>query len=496
MTSSLHNQLDELIRACFTGIWVKTLEANEAVAEIRQLSSSQAWQCLSWDILGGLTVAGGESVTGTNDPLFAIKSIAAHATANGTSVLTLLNFHRFMGSAEIVQALTQAVIAGKATRQIIVIVAPVVQLPPELQRLFVVVEHDVPTRQELQTLLEAIATDEGDIATDEAKSQALDASVGLTRSEAENAFSLSLVRHGNIQPDAILDLKIQTLNKSGLIQISRHEGNFGSLGGLSSLKAFTKRALLRSATSSVRARGVLLLSPPGCGKSEFCKLLGNEVGRPVITLDVGSLLGSLVGQSEERTREALKVIDALAPCILMIDEIEKAFSGANGQGDSGVSSRLFGTMLTWLNDHTSDVFVVCTSNDISRLPPEFSRAERFDAVFFVDLPGRAQKDAIWSLYRGQYGIDESELHPIDDNWTGAEIRSCCRLAALLDIPLVQSAQNVVPVAVTSQEAIDRLRSWASGRCLDAESTGVYRFAGTTSKPSTGRSVARRGSSLN
>jgi SpoVK/Ycf46/Vps4 family AAA+-type ATPase len=182
----------------------------------------------------------------------------------------------------------------------------------------------------------------------------------------------------------------------------------------------------------------------------------------------------------------------------MIDEIEKAFAGINGQGDSGVSTRMFGTVLTWLNDHSSDVFVVCTSNDISRLPPEFSRAERFDAVFFVDLPGRVQKDSIWSLYRDQFGIDKSETQPADENWTGAEIRSCCRLAALLDLPLVQAAQNVVPVATTSSEAIVKLRTWASGRCLSADAGGIYGTTEASSKitASSGRRVRRNGPSLN
>jgi len=159
----------------------------------------------------------------------------------------------------------------------------------------------------------------------------------------------------------------------------------------------------------------------------------------------------------------------------MIDEIEKAFSGvgSGGSGDGGVSTRMFGTLLTWLNDHTSDVFVVCTANDVAKLPPEFSRAERFDGVFFVDLPGRLQKDAIWAMYREKFAIDTDEKLPSDDQWTGAEIRSCCRLSALLDVPLSQASQNVVPVAVTSAESVDRLRKWASGRCLDAELGGVY-----------------------
>ena len=232
----------------------------------------------------------------------------------------------------------------------------------------------------------------------------------------------------------------------------------------------------------------MLLSPPGCGKSQFCKALGKEVGRPVLQLDVGSLMGSLVGQSEERTRSALKVIDAMAPCIVMLDEVEKAFSGVGGSGDSGVSSRMFGTFLSWLNDHDSDVFVVCTSNDISKLPPEFSRSERFDGIFFLDLPSREEKDAIWQLYRQLYAIDSTQRQPDDTNWTGAEIKSCCRLAALLDVSLVQAAQNVVPVAVTSSESIGKLRAWASGRCLSASSPGIYQC--TTADTKSRRRVNR------
>jgi SpoVK/Ycf46/Vps4 family AAA+-type ATPase len=155
--------------------------------------------------------------------------------------------------------------------------------------------------------------------------------------------------------------------------------------------------------------------------------------------------------------------------------VEKALAGAtsSGQTDSGVTARVFGSLLTWLNDHESDVFFVGTCNDASKLPPEFARAERFDGVFFVDLPGRDQKDAIWGIYTGHYGLDAKQARPDDANWTGAEIKSCCRLASLLDVPLVQAAQNVVPVAVTAGDKIEGLRQWASGRCLSADRAGVY-----------------------
>ncbi len=179
---------------------------------------------------------------------------------------------------------------------------------------------------------------------------------------------------------------------------------------------------------------MLLLGAPGSGKSACAKALGNETGRPTLMLDVGSLMGSLIGQTEERTRQALRIADAMAPCVIMIDELEKALSGVGSTGDSGVSSRMFGTLLTYLSDHESDVFIVASANDISKLPPELSRAERFDAVFFLDLPGHDERRTIWRMYIRKFGLDPDQRIPQDRDWVGAEIRSCCRLAALLDVP--------------------------------------------------------------
>jgi SpoVK/Ycf46/Vps4 family AAA+-type ATPase len=207
-------------------------------------------------------------------------------------------------------------------------------------------------------------------------------------------------------------------------------------------------------------------------------------------------MGSLVGQSEQNIRQALSIADAMAPAILFIDECEKALSGVASQADSGVSARLFGSLLTWMNDHTSDVYLVATCNDISKLPPEFSRAERFDGIFFLNLPGRTEKDAIWQLFLQQFELDPDQRMPGDENWTGAEIRACCRLAALLDLPLVQAAQNVVPVAVTAAESVERLRGWASGRCLSADEPGIYRDDTNASSSSKTRRRVNRDPSTN
>ncbi len=486
----LNEQLAEYVRACFTAIWIETHEQQEAILAISQLCQQEGWQVASWNIDQGLRVKGTAADASAGDPLAVIRAANSLATSDGTTLIVLENYHRFLSSAEIVQALSQLILTGKQNRTIIVILAPVVQLPVELEKLFVVIEHELPDRQQLAEIARGIATEVSELPSDVELETVLDAAAGLTRLEAENAFSLSLVRRGRITSETVWELKSGMLKKSGLLELYRGQEDFNCLGGLGSLKSFCKRALLQPGRGNhaKRPRGVLLLSPPGCGKSQFCRALGSEVNRPVLTLDVGSLMGSLVGQSEERTRQALKIIDAMAPCVVMIDEVEKAFAGVNGNGDSGVTSRMFGTFLSWLNDHTSDVFVVCTSNDISRLPPEFGRSERFDGIFFLDLPQRDEKDAIWTIYLEQFELDRNQQRPDDANWTGAEIKACCRLAALLDVPLVQSALNVIPVAVTAAESVDRLRTWASGRCLSAQQPGIYQLSGQ--KPGTRRKVSR------
>lgn len=479
---TLATSLSEYICAAFSGLYVHTFEPDEALREIADLCSQQQWRLTVWDVDRGLTVGsaapdGSTPLSQLTDPLAAIRSLSGMASTEGASLLVLRNFHRFLGSAEINQALEHQLAQGKTHRAFVVILAPLVQLPVELERLFVVVPHDLPDRSQIQAIAASIALEAEELPSGPELDQVLDAATGLTRYEAEGAFSLSLVRHGKLEPSTLWELKTQSLMKSGLLSLYRGRANFEELGGLDSLKAFCLRSL-RSSNSQrlgIKPKGILLLGLPGSGKSAFCKSLGNETGRPTLILDVGALMGSLVGQSEERTRQALRIADAMAPCILMIDEVEKALSGvsSSGQNDSGVSARMFGSLLSWLNDHESDVFVVCTANDVSKLPPEFSRAERFDGLFFLDLPLAEQKQQIWQMYAAQFGLDLSQPLPDDAQWTGAEIRACCRLSALLDVPLTQAGLQVVPVAVTAAESVEGLRTWAAGRCLSADRVGLY-----------------------
>ena len=497
---TLAERLRELVRAAFSGVYVHSFEHQDAILEIAGLCRQEGWALATWDVDRGLSLAGTspDSATAVQaaDPLAAIRALSALATPDGTAILVLKNFHRFLNSVEVVQALDTQLNAGKQSRAFVVILSPVVNIPVELEKLFVVVDHDLPGRDQLEVIARGVATEPGELPGGDGLASVLDAAAGLTRVEAENAFSLSLVRHGKLAPEVLWEIKSGTLKKSGLLTLHRGGETFADLGGLDALKSFCSRALRPGRPEGVRARGVLLLGPPGSGKSALAKALGAETGRPTLILDVGSLLGSLVGQSEANIRQALRLVDAMSPCVVMVDEVEKALAGASGSsGDSGVSARLFGTLLGWLNDRTSDSFVVCTANDVSRLPPEFARSERFDATFFLDLPGAREKEAIWRMYREQYGVDPAARTPESRDWTAAEIKSCCRLAALLDVPLAEAAMNVVPVAVIAGEAIERLRGWAAGRCLSADRPGLYSRASDLAAK-TGRNVKRSDPSAN
>jgi hypothetical protein len=488
---SLSEQLTDYIHAAFSGLWIQTHEPDEAEREIIQLARRQGWKLAVWDVANGLRLPGQASpstVEGSNEPLAALRALPALAEPNGTSLLVLHNFHRFLSNPEVVQTAFTQMVAGKKQRTFVVVLAPVVQMPVEVEKLFVVLDHALPTREQLEHIAQELTTDQpDDLPSGAALQRILDAAAGLTRYEAEGAFALSLARHNAIRPESIWELKAQTLKKNNLLTLHRGRETFNDLGGLDNLKDFCRRALQPG--NAVKARGVLLLGVPGSGKSCFAKALGNETGRPTLILDVGSLYGSLVGATEANVRQALRIADAMAPCLLYCDEIEKGLSGVGGQGDSGVSTRLFGTVLTWLADHESDVFFIATANDISKLPPEFTRAERLDALFFLDLPSAAEKAVIWRMYRRQFGLAEGLKQPDDGDWTGAEIRACCRLAALLGVSLEQAAAHVVPVAVTAAESMERLRTWASGRCLAASSPGIYQRRGESGTRS-GRRIHR------
>lgn len=475
----LSNTITPYINAAFAGLWVETHEPAELERELAALCHANEWQFEAWDIAEGMH--GDKKASHANDPIGPVKAQMQKA-GDGTKILLLHNYHHFIKSPGVAQNLANAVNEGKGERNFYVIASPTVALPPELEKLFTVVEHPLPSTEELRGILTDVWPD---AATADDCDTVLDAASGLTRYEAENAFALSLAQHGTVTPQTVWELKAQSLRKTGYLSLHRGGETFSDLGGLDVVKEFCRKALAAkpgphfadpAAGPRPRPRGILLLGVPGTGKSAFAKALGNECGRPTVVLDVGSLMGGVVGQTEQNVRHALRVVDAMAPCVLFVDEIEKALGGVDSSDrtDGGVGARLFGTLLTWCNDHTSDVFFIATCNDISKLPPEFSRAERFDGIFFMDLPGEAERRSIWQIYGTAFGIaDASWANVDDDQWTGAEIKACCRLSALLGVPLQEAAEHVVPVAVTAADKVAALREWASGRCLHASRPGIY-----------------------
>jgi DNA replication protein DnaC len=347
-------------------------------------------------------------------------------------------------------------------------------IPPELEKLVKVIEHSLPDRDEIQSTINTLLEgSEVNRPTAEEMSLIVDACTGLSHVEIVGALATSLSAYRRLDSAFVYDQKRDMIDKSGFLRVLSTDASFDSIGGLSSLKDFMLRSL-KSRSKYARPRGVLLLGVPGVAKSESAKALGNELGIPTLLLDIGALMGGIVGQTEANTRRAIKIIDRIGPCVVIIDEIEKAMSGSSaGAGDSGVGRRMFGQLLTWLNDRESRAYVVATCNDVESLPPELTRAGRFDGTFFIDLPSREQKQTIWEIHRKAFDIDEDSETPDDDLWTGAEIRQACLVASMLECSLLEAARYVMPIAKTAAEKITKLRTWAKDRCLSSESPGVY-----------------------
>ena len=320
----------------------------------------------------------------------------------------------------------------------------------------------------------------------------LDAAVGLTRMEAENAFSLSLVREGRITASAVWELKTQTLKKSGLLSLYRGTEDFSRLGGLAALKAFCKRALLQPHRGNPlkRPRGVLLALTSWLWEIPILPRLGQGSGPA--RADFGR------GQFDGFPRGSVR--GANSACSPNPGR-DGSLSGHDRRSGESLCRHQRQWRLRCLVPDVWPVPYVARGSRVRRVrglhcqrclqtPAGVrTKSERFDGLFFLDLPSREEKDAIWNIYLDLYEINRDQRLPDDTNWTGAEVKSCCRLSALLDVPLVQAAQNVVPVAVTAAESVERLRSWANGRCLSANNPGLYKY-GKSAKSGSRRNVSR------
>jgi SpoVK/Ycf46/Vps4 family AAA+-type ATPase len=496
-------EVDQYMKAGFSGIWIRSNEHEDAVQDLINMCTKNEWEIAHWDMDKGLL--GSKKINDQRTPEEAqadpvwynkkpYKLIAEMGTlaANTKAVRTLFilkNFHRkdFLDNSTILQAVQNSMAQGKTADHpwCICILSPFMDIPVEWDADFVAVDHALPTREQLWTIAEELAED-GELPTKPAdKMLLLEAASGLTRRGAEGAYSLSIVKKKPFDPSVVWDLKAQALKKKGLLTLYEGDASFEAMGGLDQFKDFTSRLLEKKTDNPLLfPKGLLLLGIPGSGKSQAVKCLGNSTGRRVLSLDIGALRSKWQGETDANIREALATADAMQPCILFIDEIEKALSGVQSSGatDGGTGSRLFGKLLEWLNDHETDVFFVGTCNDIGQLMgsnPEFARAERFDGIFFFDLPTVEERKAIWRIYIKMYDItqkiSESEILQLSDQWTGAEIKTCCRLSAMMEMKLEEAAEHVVPIVRTAEERLTALRGWAEGKCLSATRKGLFRI---------------------
>lgn len=390
-------------------------------------------------------------------------------------VVILRNAHLkgLISENKIIQSLQCLIPVAKARGFHFILTGDSSKIPEELSRCIQVIRHELPGANELVAIGRSLLNQEAAAAHN--WQEIGEAAKGLTRNQAEDAFALSLVKNSRICPREVWKLKAQAVRNSGLLEIYSGAESFDKLGGHEGFKYFAKTVLsVRRDNPKLRPKGLLLLGVPGSGKSHAVKCLAPATGRNVLTLDMGKIRTKYQGGSENNFANALRLADSMEPCILQIEEIEKALGGVGqSDADGGVSSRIFSTFLTWLNDHETDVLVVGTCNNIRSIPPEFTRAERFDGIFFFDVPRPSERKAIWQMYLAEYNIsyDADDLEnyvAISRNWTGSEIKSCCRLSQMLGETVRETVPIISVHAVKNRNDVIALREFATSiGCLSS-----------------------------
>lgn len=501
-TSALVNEIETLVRARYPILYLlasEELRADEALAEVarRRQKKIFEWSCTSGIIPAGASIQSQRSRNpATRDPLAALEQVVEQVEP---AIFVFKDFHPFLtrGNHAVIRRLKEIALHLKNSFKTVIIVSPVLEVPVELEKEVTLVQLPLPSREELDQLLARIieeirqfkhVTVELDTA---GRERLLQAALGLTLGEAENVFAKIIVQDQRLSAADVVEVfaqKRQIVRKSGLLDYCEPEANFAHVGGLAALKDWlTKRAA--GFTTEARAyglpapKGILLLGVQGCGKSLCAKAISSQWQLPLLRFDMGRMFGSLVGSSEENIRRAIAVAESVAPAILWVDEIDKAFAGAqhSGGSDGGTAARVFGTFLTWLSEKTAPVFVVATANDISQLPPELLRKGRFDEIFFVDLPTPPERAEIFEVHlsrrgRDSGGFDLPALVEASADFSGAEIEEAI-LSALYEsfhvrdelrtTHVLSVLSEAVPLARTMDEQIKRLRAWADGRARNA-----------------------------
>jgi AAA+ superfamily predicted ATPase len=449
------------LKAGYPALYTTTLEPLRATKTL----NTTGWQCFCWDCLRGITDRDSEkAIEDVIDPLGAIKWLG---NQNDT-VLLVQNFHHFISSVEIIQEIQNSLVIWKASGCCLVIVGPPALLPQEIACFFTMLEFKLPTLKELHAMQQELAQTVGvDVNQD-----AIEAALGLTEFESETAFALSLVLKKRFCRKIVTEQKMQMIKRTGLMEFWPPV-SVDEVGGLQLFKQYLenrKNAFEPDNRNLPKPKALLLVGIPGTGKSLSCKAAASILGWPLIRLDISALKGSLVGESERKIRQATATIDAFGKSVVWLDEIDKGFAGVKSSGntDGGTTSAMFGHFLTWMQETTTPMLVMATANNIGQLPPEFLRAGRFDAMFFVDIPTATERQQIVKIMNQRYGSDISpEYAEKLDGWTGAEIEQLAK-DALFD-GLDEAQQNIVPLSRTMKEEINALQQWAATRARKANS---------------------------
>ena len=482
-------ELDVYLRARFTLVVLVTPEEERALHAIKTVCERGKRTCLTWDVADGFQAltAGATAPGPARDPLSALEQMDR---ADGDAVFVLKDFHECWNNAQIKRKLRGVAQRLKFTKKSILVTTPTTKLPDELRDEAVIVELPLPTTEELETVLARLTRVPGVKVslTKLGREKLVQAALGLTAAQAQRVFAKAIVADGVLDDrdiGLVTDEKKLIIRESQALEFYPVTETLADVGGLGVLKDWL-RLRERAFTQEARnyglpaPRGIALIGIPGTGKSLTAKMIGGLWQLPLLRLDVGALFGSLVGESEERARRALRLVETVAPALLWIDEVEKAL--AQGALDGGTSTRVFGTILTWMQEKTAPVFVVATANDISRLPPELLRKGRFDEIFFLDLPTLEERKEIFTVHlrkrkRLPGDFDVERLATAAEGYVGAEIEQAIVDAMYVGFgagreftteDVAAALKRQVPLSVSARETVGMLRNWLrEGRAQSA-----------------------------
>lgn len=480
-----------LLKARNTLLWVVSREEVRAERLIISAAGSAKYPVATWDCVKGICDTSGNVIEPNGDPTAALRFVSE---TKERRLYVFRDLHRWFDPVVIrsLRSLARDLqTAPPNEARVVLLLSPSAEVPPELASA-TVVDLPLPNREEIGELLDDILSAVPDIAkkVNGEREIAIDSAVGLSIDEASNCYAKSLVSKKAIDAGIVVAEKKRVISRERIIEwYDPDPRGMNAIGGLDVLKQWldVRRKGFSKAAREFglpAPKGVLLVGVSGCGKSLTAKCIATAWMMPLLRLDMGGLKSKFVGESEQNLRKALQVAETVAPCVLWVDEADKALANSTGQqGDGGVSSDALGTILTWLQEKSGSVFVVMTANQVENLPPELLRKGRFDELFFVDLPNSTERKAILEATLKQYNREvklNDSIITYTDGFTGSEIAALVPDALFmafndgereLTIDDIENAStNVVPLSKTAGDKIEALRKWAKGRTRFASST--------------------------